>query len=140
MEILLNLVWLALAFTSALVWATHWRKFMFVRSRRAEVIRSAVGLMCVLLFMFYAISLSDDLYEMTALVEDAPALRLRSSGVANPDNHVPRPTPVAIATVTTGNAVPELVALDTVSMFVVPSFYSRSSRPASLRAPPLVCS
>jgi len=113
---------------------------MFDRGRRAEVVRSALCLMCVLLFMFYAISLSDDLYEMTALVEDAPALRLRSSGVANPDNHVPRPAPKAIATVAIGNAAPELVALDTVSMRVIPAFYSRSSRTASLRAPPLAYS
>jgi UDP-N-acetylmuramyl pentapeptide phosphotransferase/UDP-N-acetylglucosamine-1-phosphate transferase len=79
METFLNLLWLLLALTSAALWIAYWRQALFARGRRRQVFYSAVGLICVLVLMFFAISLTDDLYEITALVEDAALVSARAS-------------------------------------------------------------
>jgi hypothetical protein len=91
METLLNLIWLLLALTSGALWAAHWRHALFARNRRKQVLYSAVGLMCVLLLMFYAISLTDDLLEITALVEDAALISAGSSKLSIQQHRLDHP-------------------------------------------------
>ncbi len=95
METLLNLIWLLLALTTATLWIAHWRHAIFARGRRRQVLYSAVGLMCVLLLMFYAISLTDDLLEITALGEDAALVSARASKLSIQQHRLVDPQAVA---------------------------------------------
>jgi len=65
MELLLNVFWLLLALTSVGVWRLKWS-----RGGRRESLRGAIGLCCVLVLLFFAISLTDDLHEIPAVAED----------------------------------------------------------------------
>lgn len=136
MENVLNLVWLVLAIVIVALWSTRWRSQLFVRARRADVFRSAIGLLCVLLFMFYAISLSDDLYEMTVVVEDSPASPLRASRVAAPDTHISAPASAVLAKLPFGVVAPEPVAFLAIAIPVFPVPRPASFASAALRAPP----
>jgi len=90
----------------------------------------------VLLFMFYAISLSDDLYEMSVVVEDPPASRLRTSRVTAPDNHIPAPAPATLATQPLGIVILEPLTFFASSISNLPVPRPASFNPATLRAPP----
>jgi len=136
MEFALNLVWLVLAIASVSLWSILWRRAFFVRSRRADAFRSAIGLLCVLLFMFYAISLSDDLYEMTVVVEEPPALRLRTSRFTTPDNHIPAAASTTLAMQPLGIVILEPLTFFAISMSNLPVPRPASFNPAALRAPP----
>ncbi len=65
MESFLNLLWLLLALLSFGLWRMKWCRGVW-----AESFRGAVGLSCVLVLLFFAISLTDDLHEVPALAED----------------------------------------------------------------------
>ncbi len=109
METLLNLVWLLLALTSTTLWVVYWRHDLFVRGRRKQVLYSAVGLMCVLVLMFYAISLTDDLYEIAALVEDAALVSARSSKISNQQHRPIHPQPDLGVLASSPTSVPAIV-------------------------------
>ena len=88
MELLLNLLWLLVALASSAVWWTRWSRHGGGPSCERQL-RSAVGLACVLVLLFFAISLTDDLHAVPALAEDARSARrmLQSSkgGQSDPD-------------------------------------------------------
>ena len=65
MESFLNLLWLLLALLSFALWRMKWSQ-----GGRRGSFRGAVGLSCVLVLLFFAISLTDDLHEVPALAED----------------------------------------------------------------------
>ncbi len=65
MESFLNLLWLLLALLSFALWRMKW-----CQGARGESFRGAVGLSCVLVLLFFPISLTDDLHEVPALAED----------------------------------------------------------------------
>ncbi len=65
MESFLNLLWLLLVLLSFALWRMKW-----CQGPRGESFRGAVGLSCVLVLLFFAISLTDDLHEVPALAED----------------------------------------------------------------------
>lgn len=67
MELLLNLIWVAISSTALLMWV-HWRTHS--RSRSApEMVRGLMVLVCILALLFPVISISDDLYQMVSLAE-----------------------------------------------------------------------
>lgn len=70
MELLLNLVWAAIASAALGGWLCRCRRAGFALSRTVSGI---VVLSCALAFLFPVISLSDDLYASFAVSEDATA-------------------------------------------------------------------
>lgn len=67
MELLLNLIWVAISGTALLAWV-HWRRNS--RSRSApEMVRGLMVLICVLALLFPVISISDDLSQTLSLAE-----------------------------------------------------------------------
>ncbi len=70
MESFLNLLWLLLALLSFGLWRMKWSQAGWGRGRRRNSLRGAIGLSCVLVLLFFAISLTDDLHEIPALAED----------------------------------------------------------------------
>jgi hypothetical protein len=137
MEALLNLVWLLLALTSTTLWVVYWRRDIFARGRRKQILYSAVGLMCVLVLMFYAISLTDDLYEIAALVEDAALVSARSSRISIQHHRPLHSQPAVSALISSRAPVPPLAlqgnVLDSHVAIVRPAV--RGS--VDLRGPPL---
>jgi len=71
MELLLNLFWLLVALAGIGLWWTRWSPANRSRRRWPESLRSAVGLCCVLVLLFFAISLTDDLQQVPAIAEDS---------------------------------------------------------------------
>jgi hypothetical protein len=71
MELVLNLVWLALVIGMASLWWTRWLPTI----RRGARLPSAVALCCFLSLMFYVISMTDDLHEEIVFMEEAASSR-----------------------------------------------------------------
>lgn len=137
METLLNLVWLLLAMTSTTLWVVYWRHDIFARSRHKQVLYSAVGLMCVLVLMFYAISLTDDLYEIAALVEDAALVSARSSKISIQHHRPLHSQPVVSALFSSPASVPALAFQGNVLVSFVAIVRPAIRGSVDLRGPPL---
>jgi hypothetical protein len=138
METLLNRVWLLLALTSTTLWVVYWRQAVFAPSRRKQILYSAVGLICVLVLMFYAISLTDDLQQITALVEDAALAGARSCKATVAHVRVPHPPPVhGIPPASLGLIIPHWLGI-LVQIDRAGADYIRPLHVASLRAPPSI--
>jgi hypothetical protein len=137
MELFLNLIWLLLATASIALWCVCWHRALAHRGGRRLAIRSAVGLMCVLLLMFFAISMTDDLQQVPLLAEDSAKTWLKAGSGGAVANH--RVTPPIIAAVPVAPVfllpgfVTSSVAVDD-DAFVPAAVSARSIRP---RAPPL---
>jgi hypothetical protein len=67
MELLLNIVWLAVALGLGIGLSLHQR----VRIRRPSTLLVAVAIACIIFVLFPAISLSDDLHPVTYATEDS---------------------------------------------------------------------
>ena len=67
MELLLNLVWIALACVSLATW-TIWRRRSESRSTPG-LLRGALVIVCILALMFPVISMSDDMSQAAVLAE-----------------------------------------------------------------------
>jgi uncharacterized membrane protein YcjF (UPF0283 family) len=137
MEALLNLVWLLLALTSTTLWVVYWRRDIFARSRRKQILYSAVGLMCVLVLMFYAISLTDDLYEIAALVEDAALVSARSSKISIQHHRPLHSQPAVSALISSPAPVPPLALQGNVLVSYVAIVRPAIQGSVDLRGPPL---
>ncbi len=71
MELLLNLLWFLVALAGFALWWTRWSRAGRGCGQRQESLRGAVGLSCVLVLLFFAISLTDDLQAVPMVAEDA---------------------------------------------------------------------
>jgi hypothetical protein len=69
MELLLNLVWLTIALAAAGVFHIRWQR----NRRQGDPLTSRgwIALACVLVFLFFAISLTDDLHPELVMAEDS---------------------------------------------------------------------
>lgn len=70
MELFLNVFWLLLALLSVGLWWTQWSRAGRGRAPRQASLRGGIALCCVLVLLFFAISLTDDLHEIPAVAED----------------------------------------------------------------------
>lgn len=93
MELLLNLIWIALAIGSFVIFMLRQRS----RHGRAQW-TSVFALACILLVLFPIISASDDLHPSQALMEDATrrVLHFASSPHSPAGSSVPISLPVAL--------------------------------------------
>jgi len=68
MELSLNVLWLAVVLTTTVVWKTGWAQLPRRTSRTA--LEQWTALASISIFLFFAISLSDDLHAETVIIED----------------------------------------------------------------------
>lgn len=68
MELLLNLLWFVLAVATVLVWRIHWTRQQ--RDAHYSSLKQWAALACALLFLFFVVSLTDDLHSETLLFDD----------------------------------------------------------------------
>ena len=76
MELFLNLLWVLIAAGAIGVWRTCWRSEK-PRSRR-DSLREWTAMGCALVLLFFAVSLTDDLYAAAMLFDGGPASRRHS--------------------------------------------------------------
>lgn len=67
-ELLLNLIWVAISATAFLAWA-RWRRSSSSRAVPPPMVRGLLVISCVLLLLLPVISITDDLSQMPTLAE-----------------------------------------------------------------------
>ncbi len=134
MELLLNLFWLLLALASVGLWRLKWS-----RAGGRESLQGAIGLCCVLVLLFFAISLTDDLHEIPAVAEDTSSpyrpLRVWKANPIGPETGKHAAPFAAIVPSKLFSQAERVVGrvLDTDA----PRLQRASNRPFEGRAPPL---
>ena len=86
METLLNFVWVLIAFAALAAWRACWMHQY--RARRRDPVREWTAVVCALVLLFFAVSLSDDLHASVVLDESSGVRRhteLTDGYHANPD-------------------------------------------------------
>ncbi|HXW57688.1 MAG TPA: hypothetical protein VEJ67_18190 [Candidatus Cybelea sp.] len=73
MELVLNIIWLLIALAAFGLWRTVWRKQPRYADRRP--LEEWTAFACVLIFLFFAVSLSDDLHASAILADDCGGRR-----------------------------------------------------------------
>jgi hypothetical protein len=136
MELLLNLVWLALALPAIWIWRNepaHVR-----HARGYSRLRSSLLLICVLTLLFPVVSATDDLHPMrTEMEESSPFKRTvkqassnaSASWLSNPGSFYARS--VSESPICSGNEVCAIISLGS---FVIPELFTYGQRDS--RAPP----
>jgi|SRR5579871_944925 len=76
MESSLNIIWLLVAIGLVLVWRERWIAQRSHTQRRPMAEWAALG--CVLVFLFFAISLTDDLHQSVVVSDDVSSHRRQS--------------------------------------------------------------
>lgn len=76
MELFLNLLWVLIAAGAIGVWRMCWRREK-PRSRR-DSLREWTAMGCALVLLFFAVSLTDDLYAAAMLLDECSASRRHS--------------------------------------------------------------
>jgi len=134
MELLLNLVWLALAVLSLGIFIS--RRRVTVRHARASYATALMSLGCALALLFPIVSASDDLHPTQAVLEDVTK---RIQQMVAPHHHG--------SLSSSGAMVPALLALYLLASFMVLQVWqcdpsearviSLARKPVSGRSPPL---
>jgi hypothetical protein len=135
MELLLNLIWMALAVGVLCAFASRRRSSPLIA--QVPCVKGLLALTCGLVLLFPIISASDDLHPVQAVMEDASKRLQQVVGPVSPARNGP---PVAI--------LPALLAVQLSLALVVlrlwrprtlaVSFFDRDRVPADGRAPPSV--
>jgi hypothetical protein len=133
MELLLNLIWLAVAVSALAAWRIRNRDHS-----RAELLREGVALLCVLVLLFFVISMTDDLHQEATLSEDSTLTRRQIARVAmphpppSPAHFVHHPALARCAACVLDSAQPSAPIV--AASFIIPA--SRTSGVISGRSPP----
>src|SRR5580693_9158437 len=86
MELFLNFLWALIALVALGVWRACWMREQ--RSERRDPVREWAAVVCALVLLFFAVSLSDDLHASLAPLEESAAGR-RHSVIWNAANSSP---------------------------------------------------
>lgn len=73
MESLLNILWMLIALGALSVWRMHWSRDR--RGGRENVLREWTAIACALIFLFFAVSLTDDLHFDLAIFDECASAR-----------------------------------------------------------------
>src|SRR6185437_10240778 len=76
MELLLNILWLLIVLAALGVWCMTWAYDK--RRKPTELLQEWTALTCALVFLFFAVSLSDNLHAAATLCDDAATSRRHS--------------------------------------------------------------
>ena len=68
MELFLNILWVLIALGALALWRLDWKRQK--RHGHAKPLQEWTALICVLVFVFFAVSLSDDLHAAEILADD----------------------------------------------------------------------
>ena len=85
MELFLNLLWVVISGVALVLWQVHWRHEH--SSDRGKGYRARIALVCVLVLLFFPISLTDDLHTELLLIGDSSAQRRSVSAFADGHKH-----------------------------------------------------
>jgi len=77
MESLLNILWMLIALGALSVWRIHWSRDR--RGGRQNVLREWTAIACALIFLFFAVSLTDDLHFDLAIFDECASARRHSA-------------------------------------------------------------
>ena len=92
MELLLNLLWLAISLLVCAAWQFRWRHD---RNRRHSQAVAAVALACLVVLLFFPISLTDDLHADLVLASDVASKRKGADFSAGwQGHHSAHPAPI----------------------------------------------
>jgi hypothetical protein len=80
-ELFLNLLWVVISGVALVLWQVHWRHEH--TSDRGRGYRARIALVCVLVLLFFPISLTDDLHTEILLIGDSSAQRRSVSAFAD---------------------------------------------------------
>jgi hypothetical protein len=80
MELFLNFLWVLIAVFALSVWRVCWAKD---RSARRDPVQEWAAVICSLVFVFFAVSLSDDLHANLILFDESASGRRQSAVVAS---------------------------------------------------------
>ena len=93
MELFLNFLWALIALVALGVWRVCWMREQ--STQRRDSVREWAAIVCVLVLLFFVVSLSDDLHSSLALLEESAASRRHSAawnaGHLSPDSSCPPP-------------------------------------------------
>jgi hypothetical protein len=76
MELFLNILWVLIVLGALGVWCINWA--CHKRRTSTKLLQEWIALICALVFLFFAVSLSDDLHTAATLCDDAAAGRRQS--------------------------------------------------------------
>src|ERR1700733_10092924 len=76
MELFLNFLWAMIALAALGTWRACW---MHERRERRDPVREWAAVVCALVLLFFAVSLSDDLHTSIALLEEGAGNRRHSA-------------------------------------------------------------
>jgi hypothetical protein len=85
MELVLNLLWLAISCAALALWQVRWKHEH--SSKRWQSCRAWIALPCVLILLFFPISLTDDLHAELLLIGDCSAQRRSTIAFAGGHEH-----------------------------------------------------
>jgi len=140
MELLLNVFWFLLALLSIGLWWARRSRASQNRVEPRQLLREAVSLGCVLVLLFFAISLTDDLHAVPAIAEESRSSR-RSLQTLKGTSAEPDPekqAPHFAQTVPSMLFFAVAVVLNRLAIIDAPPFQSAPARPTQGRAPPSV--
>src|ERR1700740_2041624 len=83
-ELALNILWLSIAVIATGAWLMSWADARADRSRSR--VREFIALACVLVLLFFTVSLTDDLHQDVLLSDESSSVR-RHGGSALRGNH-----------------------------------------------------
>jgi hypothetical protein len=77
MELFLNILWAVISVAALVVWRFHWKR---QEGDAVPTWQQWLAFLCVLVFIFFAVSLSDDLHAAAILADDCTLVRHHSHG------------------------------------------------------------
>jgi hypothetical protein len=80
-ESFLNYLWLSFAITGVVLWCVSWTRAFGTHHRPRDPFREAAAIVCALVILFFAVSLTDDLHSEIVFMEDSVAARRHASSL-----------------------------------------------------------
>ncbi len=136
MELLLNLIWLAVAATALVAFTRSRRRS--ARMAHIPYVQALIALACVVVLLFPVISASDDLHPAQAIVEDAS----KKLQIAIAPLHLQRTSPSSfmLAAMAAIYLTLALVVLQPLRSAAIPArILDGAIVPSAGRAPPIDC-
>jgi hypothetical protein len=138
METFLNFLWVLMALAGLGVWRACWMREHPVHRR--DPVREWAAVICALVLLFFAVSLSDDLRSSLALLEESAGSRRHSTvWDAHPSPDARQATTVTWALPTNAIFVPLLSDFISLRLTHVGNATVVESTPQFGRAPPYDC-
>jgi len=84
-ELALNILWLSIAVTATATWRLSWARERVSSSR--DKVREFTAFACVLVLLFFAVSLTDDLHQNVLLFDESSGVRRHGGNMLRANQH-----------------------------------------------------